>query len=165
MFLVLFSSTAGIITSQKYSIHWATQSSPTNKSPDHFTYNEVCHCVILLTKEKKNPWNHINFFGNQNKATHVVLIATKHKIHLIIFLYIPYAHSLHYSLSLSCIHIRGLGVGENSWAHGSFTQWNSIVCGRRGNWFPQGQGCEFLSLLRRSWWMYNYQHVFEWDVH
>lgn len=53
VFLVVSSSTAGTITSQKYSIHTATHSSPTKKSPDHFTYNEVCRCVILPYKRKK----------------------------------------------------------------------------------------------------------------
>lgn len=54
-----------------------------------------------LTKGKQIPEIILTVLEIKIKATHVVFIATKHKIYLIIFLYIPYAHSLHYLLSLS----------------------------------------------------------------
>lgn len=101
VFLVISSSTAGTSTSQKYSIHTATHSSPTNKSRGHFTYNEVYYCIFLPYKRKIIPKIILTFLEIKIKVTHVVLIATKHKIYLILFLYIPYTHSLHYLLSLS----------------------------------------------------------------
>lgn len=101
VFLVMSSSTAGTSTSQKYPIHTATHSSPTNKSRDHFTYSEVYHCVLLPYKRKIIPEIILIFLEIKIKATHVVLIATKHKIYLILFLYISYTHSLHYLSSLS----------------------------------------------------------------
>lgn len=141
MLLMMSHSAADTNTPEKCSLHTATRDILlTNENPDPFPCNEVCHCFILSQK-RNTPWSHIALFGAQNKTllvVYVVLIATKRKIYLILFLYVLYtkapSHSLHYLLS-AVIHIRK----KNPWAHRSFMWGNlAIVCERRGNWFPRG---------------------------
>lgn len=111
-------------------------------------------------------------FGTQSNTllmVFVVLTGTKHKIYLILFLYIrilKVLSTLHtiFSHSFGVLFLQKLKTTSTWLIYVVEFDWGLFV--EEGGISSLKASVQSHSLLfRRSWWMYNYQHVFEWNVH